>query len=87
MIRRLDITILKGILENRSSTSWACFIVEVKKNMLNFGTYSTFDYIKVITYIIFSLTCTGSKRFSQDGYLMSFTASFAASKKSCLIES
>jgi hypothetical protein len=37
-IRRLDITILKGTLENRSSTSWACFIVEVKKNMLNFVT-------------------------------------------------
>ncbi|CAK8541726.1 unnamed protein product [Lathyrus sativus] len=31
VIRRLDITILKGILENRSSTSWACFIVEVPR--------------------------------------------------------
>lgn len=31
MIRKLDITILKGILENRSSDSWACFIVEVAK--------------------------------------------------------
>lgn len=35
VIRRLDITILKGILENRSNTSWACFIVEVDKNMPN----------------------------------------------------
>lgn len=79
MIRRLDITILKGILENRSSTSWACFIVEVEKNMLNFATYSIFDYSKVITYTkFFSLTCTGSQRFSQDGYFMSFTASLAA---------
>ncbi|XP_058736967.1 transcription factor bHLH155-like [Vicia villosa] len=31
VIRKLDITILKGILENRSSTSWACFIVEVPR--------------------------------------------------------
>ncbi|MCI39916.1 putative basic helix-loop-helix dna-binding superfamily protein, partial [Trifolium medium] len=30
-IRRLDITILKGTLENRSSTGWACFIVEVPR--------------------------------------------------------
>ncbi|WJX81891.1 hypothetical protein P8452_64721 [Trifolium repens] len=30
-IRRLDITILKGTLENRSSTNWACFIVEVPR--------------------------------------------------------
>jgi hypothetical protein len=44
---------------------------------------SKFDYSKVVTwskfdYYYFSLTCTGSKRFSQDGYFMSFTASFAA---------
>ncbi|TKY65981.1 dimerization protein [Spatholobus suberectus] len=31
VIRKLDITILKGILENRSSNSWACFIVEVPR--------------------------------------------------------
>ncbi|KAK7292915.1 hypothetical protein RJT34_15772 [Clitoria ternatea] len=31
VIRKLDLTILKGILENRSSTSWACFIVEVPR--------------------------------------------------------
>ncbi|KAG5037663.1 hypothetical protein AAZX31_07G128800 [Glycine max] len=31
VIRKLDVTILKGILENRSSNSWACFIVEVPR--------------------------------------------------------
>ncbi|XP_022640254.1 transcription factor bHLH155 isoform X2 [Vigna radiata var. radiata] len=31
VIRKLDVTILKGILENRSSDSWACFIVEVPR--------------------------------------------------------
>ncbi|XP_027351778.1 transcription factor bHLH155-like isoform X2 [Abrus precatorius] len=31
VIRKLDLSILKGILENRSSTNWACFIVEVPR--------------------------------------------------------
>ncbi|XP_057436954.1 transcription factor bHLH155-like isoform X2 [Lotus japonicus] len=31
VIRKLDITIMKGILENRSNTSWACFIIEVPR--------------------------------------------------------
>ncbi|KAK7339705.1 hypothetical protein VNO77_20386 [Canavalia gladiata] len=31
VIRKLDLTILKGILENRSSTNWACFIVEAPR--------------------------------------------------------
>ncbi|KAL9289828.1 hypothetical protein ACSQ67_024392 [Phaseolus vulgaris] len=31
VIRKLEVTILKGILENRSSDSWACFIVEVPR--------------------------------------------------------
>ncbi|XP_020226029.1 transcription factor LHW isoform X1 [Cajanus cajan] len=31
VIRKLDVTILKGILENRSSNNWACFIVEVPR--------------------------------------------------------
>jgi len=34
VIRKLDVTILKGILESRSSDSWACFIVEVPKHDL-----------------------------------------------------
>lgn len=31
VIRKLDVTILKGILENRSTNNWACFIVEVPR--------------------------------------------------------
>ncbi|XP_061348665.1 transcription factor bHLH155-like [Gastrolobium bilobum] len=31
VIRKLDLTILKGTLENHPSTSWACFIVEVPR--------------------------------------------------------
>ncbi|KHN04065.1 transcription factor EMB1444-like [Glycine soja] len=31
VIRKLDVIILKGILENCSSNSWACFIVEVPR--------------------------------------------------------
>ncbi|XP_057754389.1 transcription factor EMB1444-like [Arachis stenosperma] len=31
VIRKLELTILKGVLENRSSAAWACFIVEAPR--------------------------------------------------------
>lgn len=78
VIRGLELTILKGVMENRLNKSWAHFIVEVHIDpTVCFCFFHLRNSCRINSYIIVFMWESGINRIPKNGYLLALDEAIA----------